>query len=78
MFAAIGGMMPSPKEKKIYTDFAIVSTPKYVRFRCPYCHRSNENDYDDYIEDELWSGMEAATCWYCGKTVELNGAIDEY
>lgn len=71
-------MMPNPKEKKIYTDFAVVSIPKYVRYTCPYCGWQHEEDYDYFIEEDLWNSMETVHCWVCGKDVELNGAIDEY
>lgn len=59
-------------------DITIETTPKYVKYECPYCGEEVEIDYDDF-EDEMpddywgdWCG-ERVTCEKCGRDFEING-----
>lgn len=52
-------------------DILIETTPKYVKYECPYCGEEVEIDYDEF-EDEMpkywgeWDG-EYVTCEECGR-----------
>ena len=53
--------------------YTIISVPKSIRFRCPYCDEEIEIDVDhlSFYSISLWSGG-IIECSECHKDVELS------
>lgn len=52
--------------------YTIVSVPKSIRFRCPYCKEENEIDvkYLDFYNVDIWSGG-IIECYGCHGDIDL-------